>query len=30
MFMYHESHPLQYIAIVALTYAVIATVCVLR
>ncbi len=30
MFMYHESHPLQYIAIVAITYAVIATVCVLR
>jgi len=30
MFLYHESHPFQYIAVVALTYGVIATGCALR
>ncbi|MBM3845872.1 MAG: hypothetical protein FJ405_06260 [Verrucomicrobia bacterium] len=30
MFLYHESHPFQYIAVVALTYGVIATACALR
>lgn len=29
MFMYHEAHPFQYITIVALTYGVVATVCVI-
>lgn len=29
MFMYHETHPFQYIAIVALIYGVVATVCVI-
>ena len=30
MFFYHESHPIQYIAIVAFTYALVATGCALR
>lgn len=30
MFLYHESHPFQYIAVVALTYGVIATACAFR
>ena len=30
MFLYHETHPLQYIAVVAVTYGSIATACVLR
>ncbi len=30
MFLYHESHPFQYVAVIAVTYAGIATMCALR